>query len=70
MHIAITEPTNQAQTAVPGPPSETGVPKVAGTDPNTPRMEMAYDTVDHFVNSRRISCHLVRLVLLLMESLL
>jgi hypothetical protein len=32
------------------------IPKVAGTDPRTPRIEIAYETVDHFVNSRRSSC--------------
>jgi hypothetical protein len=52
IHIAITDPMNQAHTAVPGPPEATGLPKVAGTEPSTPKIEMAYDTVDHFVNSR------------------
>jgi hypothetical protein len=52
MHIAITDPINQAQTAVAGPPEAMGEPYVAGTDPNTPKIEMAYETVDHFVNSR------------------
>lgn len=41
MHIAMTEPMNQAQTAVAGPPEAIGEPKVAGTDPRTPRIEMA-----------------------------
>ena len=41
MHIAINEPMNQAHTAVAGPPELSGLPMVAGTDPNTPRMEMA-----------------------------
>lgn len=40
-------PMNQAQTAVAGPPDDIGAPKVAGTEPSTPRMEMAYETVDH-----------------------
>lgn len=40
-------PMNQAQTAVAGPPDDIGDPKVAGTEPSTPRMEMAYETVDH-----------------------
>jgi hypothetical protein len=52
MHIAITDPMNHAQTAVAGPPDAIGVPKVAGTDPKTPRMEIAYETVLHLVNSR------------------
>jgi hypothetical protein len=46
------DPTNHAQTAVAGPPRLRGTPYVAGCDPNTPRMEIAYDTVDHLVNSR------------------
>lgn len=41
MHIAMQDPMNQAHTAVAGPPSVTGTPNVAGTDPRTPRMEMA-----------------------------
>jgi hypothetical protein len=52
MHMAITDPMNQHHTAVAGPPAFRGGPKVAGTDPRTPRMEIAYDTVDHFENSR------------------
>lgn len=55
MHIAITDPINQHHTAVAGPPALSGWPKVAGTDPNTPNIEMAYDIVDHFENSRLIS---------------
>jgi hypothetical protein len=55
MHIAIMDPMNQAQTAVPGPPSVKGTEIVPGTDPRTPRMDIAYETVDHFVNSRRSS---------------
>jgi len=50
------DPMNQHHTAVAGPPAEIGIPKVAGTDPRTPRIEIAYETVDHFVNSRRSSC--------------
>lgn len=42
----------QHQTAVAGPPDPMGAPKVAGTEPSTPRMEIAYETVDHLVNSR------------------
>lgn len=41
MHIAMQEPINQHQTAVAGPPTDKGEPKVAGTEPRTPRMEMA-----------------------------
>jgi len=55
MHMAMQLPKNQHQTAVAGPPEEIGTLKVAGTEPNTPRIEMAYDTVDHLVNSRRNS---------------
>lgn len=49
------EPINQHHTAVAGPPDANGEPKVAGTEPRTPRMEMAYETVDHLENSRRSS---------------
>lgn len=55
MTIAIIEPMNQAQTAVAGPPRLIGTPYVAGCEPSTPRIEIAYDTVDHLVNSRRSS---------------
>lgn len=55
MHMAMQLPMNHAQTAVAGPPAVMGLPKVAGTEPRTPRMDMAYETVDHFVNSRRNS---------------
>lgn len=41
MHIAIHEPKNQHHTAVAGPPAARGEPKVAGTEPRIPRMEMA-----------------------------
>jgi hypothetical protein len=41
MHIAINEPMNHAHTAVAGPPSVSGTVMVAGTDPRTPRMEIA-----------------------------
>lgn len=54
--MAMTEPMNQAHTAVAGPPAASGLPIVAGTEPSTPRMEMAYETVDHLVNSRFSSC--------------
>ena len=53
--MAIQEPINQHQTAVAGPPAAKGEPKVAGTEPRTPRIEIAYETVDHFENSRRNS---------------
>jgi hypothetical protein len=56
IHIAMHEPMNQHHTAVAGPPAARGDEKVAGTEPSTPRIEMAYDTVDHFENSRRSSC--------------
>jgi hypothetical protein len=55
IHIAIQLPKNQHHTAVAGPPEVIGTLKVAGTDPKTPRIEMAYDIVDHFENSRRSS---------------
>ena len=41
MQYAMMLPMNQAQTAVAGPPEDMGEPKVAGTEPSTPRMEMA-----------------------------
>lgn len=41
IHMAMHEPKNQHHTAVAGPPAANGDPKVAGTDPNTPRIEMA-----------------------------
>ena len=40
-------PMNHAHTAVAGPPDVIGAPNVAGTEPSTPRMEIAYETVDH-----------------------
>jgi hypothetical protein len=52
MHIAMTDPNAQVHTAVAGPPTLQGTVMVAGTDPSTPRMDMAYDTVDHLLNSR------------------
>jgi hypothetical protein len=55
MHMAITEPISQHHTAVAGPPADSGAPNVAGTEPSTPRIEMAYETVDHLENSRRNS---------------
>ena len=59
MTKAMIDPMNHAQTAVAGPPKLMGTPYVAGCDPRTPRIEMAYDTVDHFVNSRRSSYYLL-----------
>jgi hypothetical protein len=41
MHMAMHEPKNQHQTAVAGPPEASGAPKVAGTEPKIPKMEMA-----------------------------
>ena len=41
IHIAIQEPMNQAHTAVAGPPELSGLPIVAGTEPNTPKIEIA-----------------------------
>lgn len=41
MHIAITDPKNQHHTAVAGPPELIGTVKVAGTEPSTPRIEIA-----------------------------
>jgi hypothetical protein len=41
MHSAMTDPMSHVHTAVAGPPDWIGMPKVAGTEPNTPRMEMA-----------------------------
>ena len=41
MAMAMNEPMNQHHTAVAGPPASSGGPKVAGTDPRTPRIEMA-----------------------------
>ena len=59
MQVAITEPMSQHHTAVAGPPAMIAIPKVAGTEPKTPSMEIAYDTVDHFVNSRRSSYKII-----------
>lgn len=47
IQYAMILPMNHAHTAVAGPPEVIGAPKVAGTEPSTPRIEMAYDTVDH-----------------------
>jgi hypothetical protein len=47
IQYAMILPMVQAHTAVAGPPELMGEPKVAGTEPNTPRIEIAYDTVDH-----------------------
>lgn len=41
MQYAMMLPIIQAHTAVAGPPEPTGLPKVAGTEPSTPRIEMA-----------------------------
>jgi len=41
IRYAMTEPTNQHHTAVAGPPEFKGLPIVAGTEPKTPRMEIA-----------------------------
>jgi hypothetical protein len=41
MHEAINDPKNQAQTLAAGPPRLNGLPKVAGTDPKTPRTDIA-----------------------------
>lgn len=43
---------NQHQITAAGPPAARGYEKVAGTEPSTPRIEMAYETVDHLENSR------------------
>ena len=51
-HIAMQEPINQHHTAAAGPPAARGYEKVAGTEPSTPRIEIAYETVDHLENSR------------------
>lgn len=45
-------PMNHAHTAVAGPPELMGAPKVAGTEPSTPRIEIAYETVDHLEKCR------------------
>jgi hypothetical protein len=56
IQYAIMLPMNQAHTAVAGPPEDMGAPNVAGTDPSTPSMDMAYETVDHFEKCRRSTC--------------
>jgi hypothetical protein len=56
IQYAIMLPMNQAHTAVAGPPEDIGAPNVAGTDPNTPRIDMAYETVDHLEKCRRRTC--------------
>lgn len=56
MTMAMNDPMNHVQTAVAGPPTLMGTPYVAGCDPRTPRIDIAYETVDHLVNSRRNSC--------------
>jgi hypothetical protein len=55
IHDAISDPTNHAQTEEAGPPRLKGVPKVAGTEPRTPRTETAYESVDRFVESLLMS---------------
>ena len=35
------EPISHVHTAVAGPPAMIGIPNVAGTDPKTPRIEIA-----------------------------
>lgn len=52
MQYAMMLPMNQAHIAVAGPPALIGLPNVAGTDPSTPKIEMAYDTVDHLEKCR------------------
>jgi len=46
------DPMNHAHTEEAGPPKLSGMPKVAGTEPRTPRTEIAYDKVDHLVKWR------------------
>lgn len=41
MHMAMHDPMNQHQTAVAGPPEANGGANVAGTEPRTPRIEIA-----------------------------
>lgn len=55
MNSAITLPMSHAITAVAGPPDASGALNVAGTDPKTPRIEIAYEIVENAVNSRRSS---------------
>ena len=50
------EPIAQHHMVVAGPPAMSGGPHVAGTDPKTPRIEIAYETVDHFEKALRSSC--------------
>ena len=59
MQYAMTLPMNQAHTAVAGPPELIGAPKVAGTEPNTPRIEIAYETVDHLEKCLCSTCTLL-----------
>jgi hypothetical protein len=56
MQYAMMLPMNHAHTAVAGPPEFMGAPNVAGTEPNTPRIDIAYDTVDHLEKCRRSTC--------------
>lgn len=56
MIYAMHDPMNHAHTAVAGPPTVMGTPYVAGCEPSTPKMEIAYERVDHLPNSRFNSC--------------
>lgn len=56
IQYAMILPMNHAHTAVAGPPELIGLPKVAGTEPSTPRIEIAYDTVDHLEKCRWRTC--------------
>lgn len=56
MIYAMHDPMAHAQTAVAGPPTLIGTPYVAGCDPSTPRIDIAYESVDHLPNSRLNSC--------------
>ena len=50
-----------------GPALLRGTEKVAGTEPKTPIIEMAYDNVDRRVNSRLNSAHEVNGVILILS---
>lgn len=41
IQYAMTLPMNHAHTTVAGPPELIGTPNVAGTEPSTPRIDMA-----------------------------
>lgn len=47
IQYAMILPMSHAHTQVAGPPEAMGIPNSAGTEPSTPKIEMAYDTVDH-----------------------